>query len=405
MNRRERGAWILVGLIGLGLGASTVHRARLRADGGRERSDLPVYLAGAERVARGEDPLGAASGRGWTYLYPATLAVLVQPLRPLPPLWAAGVWYALSALALGWGILATRRALGGEGPLDRWELLALAGLVLPSASALLRGQVGPLLLGLLGVALHDLRRGRDLRAGLLISLAAAIKLTPGVLLPGLVAGRRWRALLAALGGLLLWLLLVPAPFLGFVGAARSSVGFAQALVLAPARDPQGFVLPGRAPVDPHIATNQSLASQVIRRTDPGPPRAALLGALALLLAPALWLCARAAPEAGAETGAASPRRGEATSLGLLLAWTLVAAPIAWHHYHPLLAPVLLGLAGPAAQGVRLARAGLAGFLALSLLHFAVGPLRPWGLLGYGTLLAGAALALYTARPDTGEKKS
>lgn len=399
--RARLGALVLVAAVA-GLGADALYRARPRSAGGSERTDLPVYLAGSGRVLAGEDPLGATSGRGWPYWYPPTLAVLLVPLVPLPPLAAAGVWYGVSALALGGGLLALRAALDRRGSLDRWELLALAGLVFPATSALLRGQVGPLLLGLVGLALLDLRRGRPLRAGLVIALAAAIKLTPGVLLVGLLVARRWRAALSGLGGLVLWLVLLPAPFLGPLGGVRSTAAFTQVMVLGPARASGQIALPGRAPEPIDLPTNQSLSSQVLRRTDPGVWRWGLLGLLGLSLLPALHLGAREPRERAPSPAVA----------GLLLAWTLLAAPVAWHHHHLLLAPVLLGLAevsraaspGPIA---RLARGGLLAFLALSLLHFAVGPLRGLGLMGWGTLTAAAALATcrYTVSEAAGEKKS
>lgn len=389
---------MLLVLLGAGVGADTIYRARPRAAGGSERTDLPVYLAASRCVLDGRDPLGVESARGWPYWYPPTLAVLLIPLATLPPLWAAAAWYAGSALSLGAGALALRRTLGLRGAPDRWELLAWLGVAIPTLSALLRGQVGPLLLGLVGIALRELQRGRQARAGVLIGLAAAIKLTPGVLLPGLVGARRWGAALACALSLVGWLVLLPAPFLGLRGAFDADLRYGRVMLLGTARDPQRVALPGRAPEPMHIATNQSLGSQVLRRTGPGPLRAALLGLLGLALLPPLWLCWRR----GLEPGTA----------GLLLGWTLIAAPVSWHHHHVLLTPALLALGLIARAAVdgwerTAARVGLVACAGLGAAHFASGALRPFGLLGWGTLAALMALALvrYSESPAAGEKKS
>ncbi|MCO5168119.1 MAG: glycosyltransferase 87 family protein [Planctomycetes bacterium] len=382
-SRARRGLPWLGALALVALGVDAVYRAGL---GPKERTDLPVYLAASERLLEGKDPVGATSARGWPYYYPPTLAVLLVPLVPAPLPLAAGVWFAVGAAALVGGAHAARRAVDGAA-WDRWDALAAALVALPAASALLRGQMGPPLLGLCAGAALLLARGRDAPAGALLALATALKVTPGALLLALPLARRGRAAAAAGGGLVVCLLLLPAPVLGLGGAARACAGAAQ-VVLGLAAAPGHVDVPGDAPQarDPHIPTNQSLASQAIRRLPEGGGRAAvvlLLGAAAL--APGLVHAAR----------------GRLTrALALLLAAPLVAAPVAWHHHHVVLLPALLLLAHTARAGDRPARAALAAFAALSLLHFAVTPLRPYGLLGWGTL--GVFVALAAAAPGAAE---
>ncbi|RMG11497.1 MAG: DUF2029 domain-containing protein [Planctomycetota bacterium] len=380
-GRAGAGALVALALL---LGANTVYRAGF---GSKLRTDLPVYLTGARRVLAGEDPLHARSPeRGWPYVYPPTFAVLVSPLAALPLPVAAGLWFVLSAAALAVGVVCVRSAAERSGPLRGWgDLLPLALILLPCASALTRGQVGPLLLGLLGGALWALRRGRAFLCGALLSLAAAIKVTPAFLLVGLLAARRWRAAAATLAGLVVWLLLVPAPFLGFDGAGRALAHYGQRMLLPYADDPAGYTPdpdapPLRYPV--HVGTNQSLASQLARRTQ-GPVGALLLLALAAAVAgPALLLAARG-------LAARAPPRLAVAGFGALLAAPLLAAPVAWHHHHVLLFPALV-----VAALERRARPlcwALGAFALFSLLHFAVRPLRPYGLLGLGTLGVHAAL--------------
>jgi alpha-1,2-mannosyltransferase len=360
----------------LGLGANAIYRARPPGHERKARTDLTVYLAGARALLDGDDPLGARNERGWPYVYPATLAVGLTPLTLLPLRVAAGVWFALSVLAFAWGVLGVRRALGREGPFE-WlsDGLPLILVLLPTASALLRGQVGPLLLGLLGAALACLARRRELSAGLLVALAASIKLTPALVLVGLAAARRWRAFLAGLLGLVVWLLLLPAPFLGLEGAARSLTHFGERMIVRPLSDPGD---PNLTTENIHIPNNQSISSQLIRRTDGAARLVSLLLLAAGVCGTALLLSSR---------GRDPPRPG---AYALLLGAPLLAAPIAWHHHHILLLPALAVLTAKRDRAtVRLA---LGAFALLSLLHFAVTPLRPLGLLGLGTLLIFAVLA-------------
>lgn len=368
----RRAGFALAVAAALVLGASTVYRAGL---GPKERTDLPVYLAASARLLDGQDPLGATSSRGWPYYYPPTLAALPVPLVPLPPPAAAGVWFVVGVGALAAGAVAARRATHGDRAWDRWDALALGMVALPAASALLRGQLGPVLLGLCGGGLWLVARRRDAVAGGLLALAAALKVTPALLLVGLVVARRWRAALAALLGLVVWLVLLPASFLGPGGALRADAGAAR-VVLDLGAAPGRIDVSDDQRLDPHIATNQSLASQALRRL---PPRAAL---------PVVWLLGLAALAASLPLCAREP----VTGLVLLLAAPLVAAPVAWHHHHVVLLPAVLVLASLAREGDRLARGALAAFAALSLLHFAVAPLRPLGLLGWGTLAVFGAVA-------------
>lgn len=381
---RSRG-WLAAGLLVLALlGADAVYRARPE----HPRTDLPVYLAGARAVARGEDPVGVTSPeRGWTYYYPPTLAALLVPIGGWPLQAAAAVWFAVSAAALTGGAVAARRALlAADAPWDLRDAAGLALAALPSGSALLRGQLGPALLGLGGGALLAVARGRQARAGALIGLAAAIKLVPGLLVAGLLLGRRWAAAASALAACAAATLLLPAPFLGLEGAARATAHSVEVLVVRTAERPD-HLRPGEVDLDPHIDRNQSLSSQVLRRTTPGPARTLLLGALGLVvlgaaLAPAL----RGADPSGPE------------SLALWLAAPLLLAPVAWHHHHVLLAPLGLALAARGRGGERRADLALAAALVLSTLHFAVEPLRSLGLLGWGTLVAFVALAALPVGP-------
>jgi len=351
----------------LGLGAFAVSRA-----GGEDpHTDLTVYLTAAERVQQHEDPFGTYNERGWPYNYPPTFAVLLVPLTLLPLRVAAGIWFLISALALAWGGRACRAALGRTARPDRWDYIAYLLIFAPAASALLRGQLGPLLLGLCGAGILALRQRRDIAAGLLFSLAAAIKITPGLLLVGLAVAGRGKALLAALAGLVIWLVLVPAPLLGVAGAAKAAVHVGRVMVLGSLKKPRR--LEGHPEI--HVGNNQSLTSQIVRRSSGPVQRSLVLGLGIGLLALCLPLV----------------RRSLFDGFALLLAVPLLIAPIAWHHHHVLLFAALLALS------VQRRIVPLALFAGLSVLHFGVAGLRPYGLVGWGTLIVVLALAWRTWR--------
>lgn len=414
MSRPSR--WIgaaLASLVVISVVADTVYRA-----GPKQRTDLPVYLAGSERVLAGADPLLAESSRGWPYVYPPTLAVLVAPLKAFPIRISAGLWCLLSLGVLGAGLrtwragLASPRGaeteareeasedsvaaepggagaeLGGAGaepggpgadpvaaePAEReqareatreaarWELWApLALVALPLLSGLLRGQVGPILLGCGLWAWCDLRAKRDLRAGVLLAFCAAIKLTPLLVILGLVAARRWRAVAGASLGLVLFLVLVPLPFLGVKGTLSSLEHFGAHMILRPLKDPGGHNMTSSLS---HVPQNQALTSLAARHLS-GTLRTLAFGLLGLLVVVALV-------RAG--------RRLDLASYGLLWGVPLLVAPIAWHHHH------VVAFFALALLGARRARWPLLAFGVLALLHFAVKDLRPYGLLALGTVI-------------------
>ncbi len=381
--------------------ADTVYRA-----GPKQRTDLPVYLAGSARVLSGADPLYARSSRGWPYVYPPTLAVLIAPLRPLPIRLSAGLWCLLSlgVLALGLRRYRTQELVSGsagvpkppgEGSLAapdppdpsrvRWELwLPLVLVTLPLLSGLLRGQVGAILLGLGLWAWCDLRAKRDLRAGVLLALCAAIKLTPLLVIVGLCCARRWRALGGALLGLLLFLVVLPLPFLGLRGTANTLGNFTERMILRPLQDPGGHNMTSNLT---HVPQNQALTSLAGRHLE-GAPKGVAFAFLGLLVLLAL---------------ARTTYRLDLSSYGLLWGVPLLVAPVAWHHHH------VVAFFSLALLAARRARVTLALFAVLALLHFAVKDLRPYGLLAAGTLIAlvlsGLPLRAESSEDATGSREA
>ena len=133
------------------------------------------------------------------YRYPPYTAAIGRAMGPLGPHTAAVVWEVANALAFIAGAWLLGSALGGG------RRLALSlGLMLvwaPAYHTLLDGQVSGLVFVCLAAAVWGLLRGREAVAGTATALAAALKLTPFVLIPYLAWRRRWRATLWALAAL------------------------------------------------------------------------------------------------------------------------------------------------------------------------------------------------------------
>lgn len=195
----------------------------------RHRPDLRSWLVIADEVVRKPDqPLYRAApggtipwerldvAPGW-YLYPPFFLVLVWPLSQLPA-WAAAAafetlkWLALFyCLRLAWRLSAPRGedvppivALGSIGLTWRflWNDLAHQNVNLFLLLAALAG-------------CWMLRRGRDAWAGALVAAAAAVKVTPALLLVYFAYKRRWRALVGAAAAGVACLVALPAAVFGF----------------------------------------------------------------------------------------------------------------------------------------------------------------------------------------------
>ena len=167
----------------------------------RQMPDLEVYWRAGVRAAAGE-PLYRTDDQHYQFKYLPAFAVLAIPLGALPLVVAKTAWFAASvALLLGFVTLSLRLPVRRHGPL--W-LLAAAVIVTMGkfyGHELILGQVN-LLFGVVAVgSLLAIKAGRDVLAGALVALAIVVKPYAVIFLPWLVAQQRWRASLAATGGL------------------------------------------------------------------------------------------------------------------------------------------------------------------------------------------------------------
>jgi hypothetical protein len=203
----RRGRWLLLAVAGLFvlfyayvMNGTVIQQPR--------KGDIDVYLRAAWAAREGQSLYQIKDPHGWHYLYPPFLASLMIPLADAPPdapagtntaslpFWlSATIWYwlgvgcILAALQMVAAALEATGASRGDPPPPRfsqgWWALRLLPLLLTlfyAGDGLGRGQSTPILLLCLAGCGASILRGRSLRAGLWLGLAAGIKLFPAYLL-------------------------------------------------------------------------------------------------------------------------------------------------------------------------------------------------------------------------------
>lgn len=277
-------------------------------------TDLFVYQHAGRTVLDGlpslrpRDPV-----TGLTFTYSPFAALVMVPLALMPAWLAAAVWTGASVGALAAVVVLVRRAL--HRPAPGWLVALVAGGALalePVWQNLVFGQINALIM--LAV-LVDLLRPDRRRSGVLLGLAAGVKLTPLVFPVLLVlVGRRATAGRAVLA---------------FAGTV--AVGFLVAPGWATSYWTNGLIDAGRIG-PPALAHNQSVYGALTRLLD-GRPQTLLWLALALPLCLAVLLVA-----------GCWWRRGDRV-LGTCLAAMamLVASPVSWSHHWVWAVPIALAL--------------------------------------------------------------
>ena len=269
--------------------------------GGRAVIDsLPVYLS--------VDPV-----TGLHFTYPPFAAVVMVPLALLPTWLAAALWTGASVAALAAVVVLVRREL--DRPAPGWLVALVTGGALALEPVWQNLTFGQTNLFLMLAVMVDLFRPERRWSGVLVGIAAGLKLTPLVFVVLLVlVGRRAAAGRAALA-------FAGAVAVGFVVTPGSAATYwADNLVDARRIGP------------PALAHNQSVYGALTRLLDGPPPTWAWLAvagplSLAVLVVGAGWW-----------------RRGDrvlGTCLGAMA--MLLASPISWSHHWVWAVPVALAL--------------------------------------------------------------
>jgi len=355
------------------------------------RVDLDVYRLGSGALLQGQALYGTlpptGDGQLLLFTYPPFAAILLTPLAVLP-YWAACLAVTLLTLGVLAVVLVTvLRALGARCDWRRVAALLLAAEVLePVLRTLYAGQIDLFLLAL--VVLDVLAATPRWPRGLLIGLAAAIKLTPAVFLLYFLLRRDTRAAVTAV------VTFLAATALGFLLAGADSVRYWTGALWDTGRVGE-----------PTYAGNQSLLGLLAKAGVPPEARTAWWLPLVAVVLVLTALGVRRALAAGERT----------VALGLNALGGLLVSPISWTHHWVWAVVVLLGWAELAR---RTRRRGLAVLAGAGAVFFAAGPQWWWprggeverhwtflqqltgnGYVLYGLALLVAAVLVRFPRPD------
>jgi alpha-1,2-mannosyltransferase len=277
--------------------------------------DSAVYRSGALAVVNGEALYGhLLATPDWSpdlpFTYPPIAALLFVPLAWVPAQIAWGLLAVPTALSLG---LVVRLATGAAATSRALPLLLPLLALEPVWRTIGLGQVNVVLMAMVVVDVLVLRGTRF--SGILIGLAAAIKLTPLVFVLHLVVTRRWADALRAVGTF------TASVAVGLVVLTEDAVRYWTSTLFG-ANDAMSNAWSG----------NQSLNGAIRRVAGEVPWSTALLVVLAVGCVVAAAVMARAVD-----------RRGDALGALTVTAFCgLLVSPISWtHHWVWLVLPCCL----------------------------------------------------------------
>lgn len=332
--RSSRAAWLGVGVLVLAVFAVGVYVWLGEKHLG---ADSAVYRAGALTLLRGE-PLynyeALTTLPSWVLLpftYPPAAALLFLPLVLFPMGLTWGIVGALSVLALAVVI----RVCAGRA--SKWWVLpaatAAALLLEPAWKTIFLGQINLILMALIVLDVLVLTRRESRWGGVLIGVAAAVKLTPLIFIPHLLFTGRRKEAARALGTFAvleaLMFLVIPSDAAKYWTQAASDPNRVGAV---------------------HWIFDQSLNGLVSRASELAPWSLTVALAVAAVLAvPAVWLVIRL------------HARGEALGALLVTAfYGLLLSPVSWTHHWVWAVPLTVLLV---TRGRRLAACGVVALFA------------------------------------------
>lgn len=355
--------------------------------------DLDVYRTGGQSVLMGRPVYDSLTPppQLLPFTYPPLGAVLATPLAMMPWPAAQWVWTAVLYVALAVTVAYAFRPLFARirtAARYRWAVPLAAGLlvaalayVMPMRDQVRFGQVGIILVAMCAADCLKPEGGR-LPRGVLIGLAMAVKLTPGVFVIYLwITGRRRAAVTAvgtAVAVTLATLLLLPGDWVDYwFGALFSS-------------DRLGANTG---------TTNQALRGVLMRTYLPDP------------VVTVLWIICVAAVVYFAYRGARrlSLSGRETAGVAVIGLLSVAVSPVSWIHHLTWVVPVIGAFAGSARNRRRLVAAGLTyvffvvpvPWLGVSMLAGGLGP-RVLGKIvqdgfGLGSLALMALLVYWLPR--------
>jgi alpha-1,2-mannosyltransferase len=299
----DRRLWVIAIAVAVGFAAVL---AVLLAPWGAKMIDLDVYRAAARAVIGGSDPYSVSGPDRLPFTYPIFATLVFVPFALVPTVVARTVITLVSFAAL---VLICHLSLGQVLSRSGRRLAALSLPVAliavsshPVLDTLLFGQVN---LILVAMVLADILLIKGRGRGVLVGLAAGIKLTPGLFLVYYLVTRQWRAALNAAVTAALTVLA------GFAIRPEAAWDFWTRYALDPART--GNVT---------YAGNQSILAITARLMREAHPPSALTWGLTAVVAATALVVAAGLHRYGRELAAVS----------VVAAAALLASPISWTHH-------------------------------------------------------------------------
>jgi alpha-1,2-mannosyltransferase len=186
VERRARAVWALFGGIAAVSSLLVLHRPAPQ-----RLSDLHIYYGAAQAVQSGQPLYGYVAGNGGPFTYPPFAMVVLRPIAAVPEPVLQVAWLVLTCAA----VAAVAAAVGGAlAPPGRRRHLAVAAgacavmLSAPAQSNLRFGQVSVFIVLLALVDAVGLTPARY--RGVLVGVAAAVKLTPLLFIGFFLVARR-----------------------------------------------------------------------------------------------------------------------------------------------------------------------------------------------------------------------
>lgn len=321
--------------------------------------DFQAYIGAARSVAAGGSPYAqfdpstvVMSG----FDYPPFAALLVRPLALLGGHTAMLVWLWATLVSTAYAVIVVAKVtLPASWP--RVELAVITALAFaPAAYNYWIGQINGFIFLLLALALREYARDHQVRVGVLLGLAAAIKIGPVVLVVLLLRRRWWRGTAA------------------MAGTAGAATAAGIALIGIPAT--RSFVSTVLPALDRPVGWiyNQTVAaslSRVFNWSVIHVDRGTLLLQGAALLAGAATL---AAAGWAARTSARDPQV-RAAEFGIGIMAMLVCGSLAWYsHFTALVIPLFAAIGLAAARGWRVERSLLRAATGAAVVFGVIGPL-------------------------------
>ncbi|SEG76646.1 alpha-1,2-mannosyltransferase [Thermomonospora echinospora] len=337
--------------------------------------DVDVYRAGGDAVLRGAPvyDLLTQPPQLLPFTYPPFAALLAVPLAVLPwpvvqVLWVAAIYLAL-AVVVWYAFRPLLARAGRYAPLAAGALVGALAYLQPVHDQTRFGQVGLFLMAM--CAADCLAPSTRWPRGVLVGLATAIKLVPGVfLIYFLITGRRqaaWHATLTAAAASLAAFAVLPGDSMDFWFDA---------------------VLNNDRVGANNGTTNQSLNGMLLRLYWPDTVTTLLWAACVVLLAVVGFRLARRASLAAARLDGTGSHSLELAGIAITGLLSVLLSPVGWVHHLVWVVLVIGALAGDGRDVRRwLAAAGVAVFFAFRI---------PW----WGTRLIGeehSAVERFTGR--------